>query len=334
MKGYRKYIINKFFWYLLTLFIALILNFILPRLIPGNPVSVIVNKMVSGMTDSDTIKKVYAQFMKQFGLDKPLWQQFFIYVGNLFHGDMGVSFGSYPRTVSNILFTALPWTIALQIPAIIVGWILGNVLGALAAYIRGVFDKVLFPLFLFISCLPAFGLAIIFVFIFAVQLKWFPASGGYGFDMAPNFSLSFILSAFTHYQLPFWSIVLVAIGGQSLGMREMSIYELNADYVQYSRRLGIKDSKIVKYVFKNAMLPQITGLALMLGTMIGGALITEIVFNYPGIGSIMFSALTTQDFPLISGCTLLITLTVLLSNFLIEIVYGMVDPRIKATQQE
>jgi peptide/nickel transport system permease protein len=129
-------------------------------------------------------------------------------------------------------------------------------------------------------------------------------------------------------------MVLVAIGGQSLGMREMSIYELNADYVKYSRLLGIKDSRIVWYVFRNAMLPQITGLALSLGTMVGGNLIAEIVFSYPGIGTTMLLGISSQDFPLISGCTLIITITVLAANFLVDIICGVIDPRIRLIQQE
>lgn len=334
MKGYRKYFLNKLVWYILTFIVALMLNFFLPRLIPGNPVDVIVAKMTKGMSDTNSLKAVYAAVSKQFGMDKPLWQQFFIYVGNLFHGDMGVSIMNYPRPVSSIIGDALPWTIGLQLPAILVSWILGNLLGAVAAYKKGAWDKGIFPVFLFFSCVPPFAFALVFVYLFGIVWRIAPVSGGFGFDMSPNASLSFFLSVLQHYQLPFWSIVLVGIGGQALGMREMSIYELNADYVKYSRLLGIRDSKIVKYVFKNAMLPQITGLALSIGTMVGGALVTEIVFSYPGIGTAMFNGITSGDYPVISGCTLVVTLAVLIANFVVEIIYGLVDPRIKASQQE
>ena len=170
--------------------------------------------------------------------------------------------------------------------------------------------------------------------IFAVAFGWFPTSGGYGFDLIPNFSWNFIWSVIVHYQLPFWSIVAVIIGGQAIGMRSMSIYELNADYVKYARFLGIKDSKIVSYVFRNAMLPQITGLALSIGTMAGGALVTEIVFSYPGLGTTLLRAVMGQDYPLISASTLLITIMVLVATFLIEILYGVIDPRIKAAQAD
>jgi peptide/nickel transport system permease protein len=137
-----------------------------------------------------------------------------------------------------------------------------------------------------------------------------------------------------HYQLPFWSIVLIAIGGQAIGMRSMSIYELNADYVKYSRFMGIKDRKIIGYVFRNAMLPQVTGLALSIGTMIGGALVAEVIFSYPGIGYTMLNGVMGQDYPLISAVTLILTLMVLFATFLIEILYGFIDPRIKAAQAD
>ncbi|UHA60587.1 ABC transporter permease [Metabacillus litoralis] len=334
MNAYRKFFLKKSLWYIVTLFVAVALNFLLPRLIEGNPVSVIANQMTQGMTDSDSIKKVYDTFAAEFGIDKPLWEQFFIYLGNLLKGDLGTSFGLYPMSVTSILASAVPWTLALQLPAILVGWIVGNALGAIAAYKKGVFDKVLFPTFLFINSIPFFILAIIMLYIFGLTLNWFPTSGGYNYQMTPNLSFEFIGSVISHHFLPFISIVLVTIGGQAIGMREMSIYELNTDYVLYSKLLGIKDSTISRYVFKNAMLPQITGLALSIGTMIGGSLITEIVFSYPGIGTWLFTAIRQLDYPLISGATLLIAISVLLANFTIEIIYGLVDPRIKASQME
>jgi len=334
LNAYTKYFVKKSVWYLITFIIAIGLNFILPRLVQGNPISVIVAQMTQGMTDSDTIKKVYETFTKEFGIDKPLGTQFLIYVKNLFTGNLGTSFGLYPKKVTDILASAIPWTLALQLPAILTGWILGNILGAVAAYKKGVFDKALFPIALFVNSIPFFTLAIIMLYLFALNLKWFPLSGGYDFQMIPQLSWDFIASVLRHHTLPFLSIVLVTIGGQAIGMREMSIYELNADYVLYSKLLGIRDRTIAKYVFKNAMLPQITGLALSIGTMVGGSLICEIVFSYPGIGTWLFTAIRQLDYPLISGCTLLIAFTVLLANFTIEIIYGIVDPRIKAAQME
>lgn len=332
MTGYRKYFVNKLLWFLVTLVAAFILNFYLPRMMPGDPVAAIVSRMAQGMTNTTGVQAIYEQYTELFGTNLPVYQQFFLYVKNVLQGDFGFSFSQYPRTVADVLRASLWWTIILQFPAIIVGWIIGNTLGALAAYRKGGFDKVLMPVSIFFSSLPAFGMAVILLVIFGVTLRWLPTSGGYGFDLIPNFSWRFIWSVIVHYQLPFWSIVLVTIGGQAIGMRSMSIYELNADYVKYSRFMGIKDNKIVRYVFRNAMLPQITGLALAIGTMVGGALVAEIIFSYPGLGSTILTAVLGQDYPLISATTLIITIMVLIANFAIEIIYGFLDPRIKAEQ--
>ena len=334
MKGYKKYYGQKIFWYFLTLVFAIVLNFVLPRLMPGDPVSAIASRSINGMQDSTAIQKVYQDYAEKFGVNKPMIEQFVIWLKNAVRGDFGVSFSQYPRTVADIISSSVWWTVALQLPAIIVGWFLGNLLGAVAAYIKGVFDKAILPLFLFVSNIPAFGMATILLFIFAIRLGIAPSSGGYGFDLIPNASWTFVKSVIVHYQLPFWSIVLITIGGQAIGMRSMSIYELNADYVKYSRFLGIKDRKIVGYVFRNAMLPQITGLALSLGTMIGGALVAEIIFSYPGLGTTMLTAIKGQDYPLLSACTLIITIMVLTANLAVELLYGIIDPRVKANQQD
>jgi len=334
LKGYRKYFLNKVGWLLITFVFAFVLNFILPRLMPGDPVAAIVSRLAQGMSNTTGVQKIYQQYADLFGTNKPMIEQFFIYMKNVVRGDFGFSFSQYPRTVADTLKSAIWWTICLQFPAIIVGWLIGNTLGALAAYLKGGFDKVLMPVSIFVSNFPAFGMAVIFMVIFGVTLRWFPTSGGYGFDLIPNLSWGFIWSVIVHYQLPFWSIVTIAIGGQAIGMRSMSIYELNADYVKYSRFMGIKDRKIVGYVFRNAMLPQVTGLALSVGTMVFGALVAEIIFSYPGLGTTLLNGVMGQDYPLISASTLIITVMVLSANFIIEILYGIIDPRIKASQAD
>ncbi len=334
MKGYRNYYLKKLAWFIVTLVVAFILNFILPRLMPADPVAGIAARMAQGSSNATGVQAVYEQYTRLFGTDKPMIEQFFIYVKNVVRGDFGYSISEYPRTVADVIKSSIIWTVALQFPAIIVGWILGNTLGALAAYLKGNFDRLLLPFSIFLSSIPAFGMAVILLVIFAVDLKIFPTSGGYGYDMIPNTSAEFMWSVIVHYQLPFWSIVLITIGGQAIGMRSMAIYELNADYVKYARFLGIKDSKIIRYVFRNAMLPQITGLALSIGTMISGALVAEIVFSYPGLGSTILTAVLGGDYPLISAATLIITIMVLVAFLVLEIVYGLIDPRIKAAQTE
>ena len=294
----------------------------------------IVSRMAQGMSDATGVQAIYEQYTELFGTNKPMHEQFFIYVKNVLRGDFGFSFSQYPRTVADVITSAIWWTVILQLPAIVVGWLIGNFLGALAAYRKKGFDKVLMPASIFVSGLPAFGMAIILLVVFAVNLEWFPTSGGYGFDMIPNLSWDFVWSVVTHYMLPFFSIVLIIIGGQAIGMRSMAIYELNADYVKFARFMGIKDRKILRYVFRNAMLPQITGLALAIGTLVGGALVAEIIFSYPGLGSTILTAVLGQDYPLIAATTLIITLMVLSATFIIEILYGFIDPRIRAAQSE
>jgi peptide/nickel transport system permease protein len=334
LKGYARYFGNKLIWFIITFIVAFLLNFILPRLMPGDPVAAIVARMAQSSSNTTGIQAIYRQYTELFHTNEPILNQFFFYMRNVFRGDFGFSFSQYPRTVVDVLRTSVWWTVILQFPAIIIGWIIGNTLGALAAYRKGGYDKLILPVSIFASALPAFGMATILLVIFGVTLKWLPTSGGYGFDLIPSFSWKFIWSVVIHYQLPFWSIVLIAIGGQAIGMRSMAIYELNADYVKYARFMGIKDRKIVRYVFRNAMLPQITGLALAIGTMVGGALVAEIVFSYPGLGTTLLSAILGQDYPLISATTLIITIMVLIANFALEILYGFIDPRIKAAQSD
>lgn len=334
MKGFGKYLTQKLFWYLLTFIVALFLNFFLPRLIPGNPVDVLLAELTAGMSDTAQAQAMKEEFYATMGLDKPLLQQFIVYCGNALHGNLGRSFTQYPREVTDILASCLPWTIGIQLPSIIVGWILGNTLGAVAAYKKGVFDKVVFPVSLFLSSLPSFVFALVLQYVFGIVLGWFPAFGAYSTELLPSASMTYIMSVFRHWQLPFLTTVILMIGGQAIGMRSMSLYELNVDYVLYSKLLGVRDSKITMYVFKNAILPQVSGLALSLGSMVGGALITETIFSYPGIGLSLMKAIRNVDYTLISGCTLVISMCVLVANFAVDIVYGLLDPRVRAAQTE
>jgi len=332
MTRFQRYLLNKVLWFLLAFAVALLLNFLLPRLIPGNPVDALVATMAAGGTlTSETAERLYNSYIAEFGLDKPLGTQFLYYARNLGRGDLGVSFGRPPARVQDLISEAIPWTLALQAPAILIGWILGNVLGAITAYRREWFDRLLFPVALFISSMPYYCLAIILLYLLAVHWPVFPPGGGYSYALAPSMTWTFFRSALQHYWLPFLSLVLVFVGGQAVGMRAMSIYELDADYVRYSRSLGIPSGRIVAYIFRNAMLPQVTGLATSIGSMVGGALITEIVFSYPGVGSLLFSAIRQNDYPVVQGVTLLIMVGVLVANFTVDILYGVIDPRIRAT---
>jgi peptide/nickel transport system permease protein len=211
--------------------------------------------------------------------------------------------------------------------------VIGNGLGALAAYKRGVFDKLMYPLALLVSAIPAFCFGMLLVYVLGIRLEWFPAVGGYDDGLTPELGLAFLRSASYYYVLPFLSVFLIVVGGQAIGMRSMCIYELGTDYVKYAKLLGIEEGKILLYMFRNAMLPQLTGLALALGTMVGGALIAEMIFSYPGLGMAVLTAIQGNDYPLISGCTLLVTVSVLCANFGVDVLVGFLDPRIRAARQ-
>lgn len=335
VKPFQRYLLNKVFWYLLAFLVATALNFFLPRLVPGNPVDAIVSQIAQGGgASNEAIQRIYQTYVTEFGLDQTPLQQFFTYLSNLLRGDLGTSLGNYPTKVNTLISAALPWTVALQLPAILFGWIIGNVLGVLAAYKGGWVDRGAFLGALAFSSLPYYGLAILLLYLFAVALPIFPTGGAYGFASTPSLTWGFLLDAFHHYTLPFLSLVLIVIGGQAIGMRSMSIYELGADYVAYERSLGLGEARIVRGIFRNALLPQITGLALSIGALAGGALLTEIVFSYPGVGTVLFNAIRQNDYPVIQGVTLLITVAVLAANFLVDLTYGLIDPRIRTAQGE
>jgi peptide/nickel transport system permease protein len=343
-----RFILHRGGWYLLTFAVAVVINFCLPRL-GSDPVDIIMGQNSGGDPATQLAKKV--AFLKEFGLaklddkgevifneqgqpiKKGLPEQFFTYVTKTLHGDLGTSFQKYPKKVIEVIGQSVPWTIALQLPTILFGWIVGNLLGALAAYKRGTFDRVFFPLALLFSAIPFFVFGMLLVYFFAVKWPIFPAMGGFAQDIVPGLNFDFLSSAAYYYVLPFFSIFLISAGGQAIGMRSMGIYELGTDYIKYAKWLGIKESRILAYLFRNAMLPQLTGLALSLGGMIGGALITEMIFSYPGLGMAMLTAIQFNDYPVIQGVTLIVTTCVLVANFTVDIMIGFLDPRVKAGLQ-
>lgn len=345
-----RYITARAGWYALTFLVAVTINFWLPRLGEANPVDTLMAR-VSGSMDAQAAREREESYLREFGLVQTddtgkilraadgtplrtsILTQFLRYLRMSLQGDFGRSIVQHPRPVSDIILTALPWTLALQIPALVLGWFIGNGLGALAAYRRGVLDKVFYPVALLISAIPSFCFGILLVYIFGVQLEWLPTLGGYDEALNPGFNAAFLSSAATYYILPFLSVFLLVVGGQAIGMRSMCIYELGTDYVRYAKLMGVRESTIVRYMFRNAMLPQLTGLALTLGGMVGGALIAEMVFSYPGLGLSVLTAIQSLDYPVITGCTLLVTTCVLVANFTVDILIGFLDPRIRAARE-
>ena len=331
MNPFVRFIARRIGFLVVTFLTFLLVIFALPRAIPGNPLAALLYQIIQqAQTNPDLVKAVHRRLMEEFGIGKPMHIQFFEFISRLLRGDLGTSISFYPRKVANLVFAYLPWSLGLLIPATMVSWVVGNLLGALAAYKRKTaVDNALLPVFLTLSQTPYYWLAMILLYLFAVSFRIFPLTGAYSTLKIPALTLSFILDMLHHYALPFLSIVMGAIGGWAIGMRAMVIYELGADYVSYADSLGLPDGRVLRYVFRNSMLPQVTGLALNLGLMLGGALITELVFSYPGTGFLVFRALSTLDYPLIQGTFILLISTLLLANFIVDLVYAYIDPRIR-----
>jgi peptide/nickel transport system permease protein len=297
-------------------------------MMPGNPVGRIVGQAAQ-TRDPATIQRLIDFFESLFGFDVPMWQQYLNYWGALFRGDLGISIWMFPRPVHEIILGALPWTLGLMIPAISLSWYLGNKLGALAARSKWL-DNTTLPIGYILTAMPYMWLAMLLAYILGMNLGWFPTSHGYALHLRPQFSWMFISNVLHHWFLPFMSLFLVQLGGWAIGMRNLIIYELESDYSNYLNSLGASQKMIRKYAYKNALLPQVTGLALQLGTVIGGALVTEIVFAYPGLGRLVLSAIQNQDFFLLQGVLLFVVIGVLAANFIIDIIYVLIDPRTRA----
>jgi peptide/nickel transport system permease protein len=232
----------------------------------------------------------------------------------------------FPSRVSKVLARAVPYDVALLVPSILLSWYAGNKFGAFAARSRWL-DNTLSPLGYILTATPYMWLGILLAWVFGIVLGIFPIAGAFSYTLAPRLSWRFVGSLLHHWFLPFASLFLVQFGGWAIGMRNMVIYELEADYSHYLEALGAPRKLVRKYAFRNALLPQITGLALQLGVVVAGALVTEVVFSYPGIGYLLLAAIQNQDYFLIQGCFLFIIIGVLLANFIIDIVYVLVDPR-------
>ena len=320
----RRYFGRKLLTYSITFFIAATIDWLIPRFMPGDPIASLVAKQ--GGLSSAGAAALVQYYNDLFGFDKPIFVQFLDFWGKLLHGDLGLSVYGHGRPVVESIMGALPFTLALLIPAILLSWWAGNSFGAMAAR-RKWMDNAVLPIGYILTATPYMWLGIVLAFVLGFSLRIFPMSGGYGFNLEPTLTWGFFTDLVAHWIMPFMSLFLVMFGGWAIGMRNMVIYELESDYSRYLEALGAPQGLVRKYAFRNAMLPQITGLALQLGVIIGGALVTEIVFSYPGVGSLLFNAIKSEDYFLLQGIFLFIIVGTLLANFLVDVAYVIVDPR-------
>jgi peptide/nickel transport system permease protein len=324
-----RYLSRKVLIYLLTFWVAVTIDWAIPRFMPGDPVEGLLSRMHAQPSSEQALSGYYS---KAFGFDVPIWKQYLNFWAALFHGDLGRSIQNFPTTVSELILSALPYTLALLVPAIVLSFWAGNKVGALAAR-RKVLDNTVLPTSYVLTATPQMWLGIVLVWLFASTWAIFPVSGAYALDIQPSWSLEFAGSFLYHWILPFSALFLVAFGGWAIGMRNMIIYELESDYSNYLAALGAPTKLVRKYAYRNALLPQITGLALALGAVVAGAIVVEIVFSYPGLGTLTLAAIQNRDYFLIQGIFLFLITGVLIANFVIDIVYVVIDPRTRVGMQ-
>src|SRR5690606_32534649 len=304
-----SFLLRRIAFYVLTAWAAITINFFIPRLLPGDPVTALLGRM-QGRIDSNAEHALRVLF----GLDQDatLWQQYLDYWGLLLRGDLGLSFTHFPTPVSEIVNQSLPWTVGLVGVATVIAFVVGSLIGTFLGWRRGTWADGLLPVATFFQAVPYFWLGLITIAVLSVNLGWFPSSGSYDRGLVPAFTGEFIGSVVYYGFLPALTVVLSSVAGWVLGMRNMMVTVSSEDYVTVAHAKGLAERQVMLgYAARNAVLPQVSSFALSLGFVVGGTLIMEMVFSYPGIGYTRYQAVSTHDYPLMQGCFLVITLSVL-----------------------
>ncbi|GAA1969010.1 ABC transporter permease [Catenulispora subtropica] len=320
-----KYFVRRLGFYLFTLWAAVTINFFIPRLIPGNPVDSLIAQR-KGQIDSKAVESLTVLF----GLDKhqSLASQYFHYLGQLLHGDLGVSFQNFPEPVTTVLGSALPWTLGLIGTTTILAFLIGTLLGVFAGWRRGTWVDALLPATSFLSSIPYFWLGLISVAWFTGVDSFLPNSGGYDPGLIPGWQIGFIGNALRHSILPAATIIVSSVGGWLLAMRNMMVTVTAEDYITVAHAKGLSGRRVMtRYAARNALLPSVSGFGMALGLVVGGTFLVEYVFSYPGVGLQLLNAISGHDYPLIQGVFLVVTVAVLAANFLADLAYMALDPR-------
>lgn len=322
-----RFIGRRVLLFMLTLWAAVTVNFVIPRLMPGSPAQAALAR-VSGRGPINPSQEKAIEVM----LGVPtgsVWSQYLSYLGQIVHLQFGISYTFFPTPVSTLIAQALPWTLGLVGVMTIIAFTSGTALGVLAAWRRGrAYDTGATVGFTFLSALPYFWTALLLLYVFGFVLGWFPIKDGYSVDATPNLSFAFLLDAGRHSVLPGATILISSLGGWLLGMRNNMINTLSEDYVVFASANGIRARTVaLRYAARNAILPNLTAFGMALGLVVGGSILTEVVFGYPGIGSLLYNAVVNQDYPLMQAIFLIITVSVLVANFLVDLLYGVLDPR-------
>jgi peptide/nickel transport system permease protein len=321
-----RFVLRRLGFFVVTLWAAITANFFIPRLMPGDPAEAMMSRY-HGHINPQALHALEVAFGVK--THESLLSEYFAYLGNVFRGRFGVSLTFFPDPVMHDILQALPWTLVLVGVTTIVGFVLGTLIGLVGAWRRGGFlDGALPPIFIITSAFPYFWIAILSIWLFSVKLGWLPQSGGYDVMDTPAWNWHFALDAFLHSILPALTILVTAIGGWILTMRNNTISVLTEDYVRMARAKGLRPWRIMwTYAGRNAILPNLTGFAMSLGFVVAGAILVEFVFNYPGVGWMFLQSVQNQDYALMQGLFLLIVVAVLTAILAVDAATVLLDPR-------
>lgn len=327
-----SFLFRRLLFYAVAAWVAITINFFLPRSMPGDPATSLFARQqgLLGPEQLESLKEAY-------GLTGgSLWSQYVTYVQSMFRGSFGVSLSQFPIPVIEVIGQGIMWTLLLGLVSLSLGFIIGTSLGALCAWRRGgILDSTLPTLLMFLGSFPYFFIALLAVYYLGVETGWFPLGYAYEFGLTPGWNWEFIVSVIYHLILPVTSVVLVSMGHWLVGMRNAMISVLSEDYLMMAEAKGLSQFRILlRYASRNAVLPSVTALGMGIGFIFSGQVLTEIVFAYPGLGYLLFQAVTSLDYPLMQALFLLITLGVLIANFLIDFIYVLLDPRTRGAQMQ
>jgi peptide/nickel transport system permease protein len=327
-----KYYARKIGFFFATLWAVITLNFLIPRLQPGDPAELMIQKLVGKDAQLDPAQ-VQAMRVMLGAPTGSLSSQYVEYVRQLAHGNFGLSYFYFPYKVTEVIGQAIWWTIILIAIVQVFSFIIGIVLGAYAAWRRNSrFDTTVTLGSTFIGTLQPFWIALVLLYTFGYSLGWFPTSGGYA-ESTQGWNLAFVKEASWHAFLPALTLMIVTPIGWILGMRNTMIMNLGEDYIRLAKAKGLPDRVVaLRYAARNALLPSVTGFALALGGMLGGAILVESAFDYPGLGRLMGQAVTNKDYPLLQALMLLTTTGVLVANLAADMLYGVLDPRARKAE--
>ena len=335
MNFVKQYLIPRLIQYVLVIWLGITVVFLIPRITPNDPVMSMIGMMrARGSTlEPGAMDGIIRDLTEMYGLEGSWLDQYWAFWGRLFRGDFGVSFFQFPTSVNQLIATALPWTLALLLTTTLISWILGNIIGGLAGYYsRKGWSRTLDVFAMVIRPLPYYIFAFTLLLLFAWVVRWFPITGGASMGAIPTFTWAYIKDVLWHAALPALSLTILG-WAVNFQIMKLIVQNVNAEsFVQYAKMGGVTEDRIVgKYVIRNAMLPQITGLALSLGQIFSGALITEIVFGYPGLGMLLYNSIVRADYNMIMGITLLSIVGISTAILIVDLTYPLFDPRVRYT---